>query len=275
MGALTAFSSSASAQEIISSSSDVTVSLGNGAVASDEDVFIDNQLGIRLLENLGAPSNASAVTAYGLGPNKFRYVSFETTTLLPGGAVARPGDVALSKDGGNYALIFDASAEGLPETVQTDAFSTSGSTNLFVLSFDTTVELDAGLVAADEDLVSWSALGGFQLVLDGSTAGIPGELDIDAVQDLGRDTYLISFDTSGIVGGVTFDDEDVLRLDGSSWSLEIDGSAVGPIAGAADLDAFAVPEPSHAALLYFGSAAIIGLGRRRLRGGPRRSGSAD
>ena len=36
----------------------------------------------------------------------------------------------------------------------------------------------------------------------------------------------MSFDTSGQIGDIPFDDEDVLRFDASGWSLEFDASAL-------------------------------------------------
>ena len=247
----------APAQEFISASSDVTTGLAGGGLARDHDVIVKSPQTIAWQQSLGGLPESSAVTAYSLGPNTFRYVAFETTTLLPGGTVARPGDVALSKDDGPYALIFDASAAGVPDGIQTDAFSITRANAVFVLSFDTTVALPGGVVAADEDLVSWSVLDGFQLAFDGSAAGVPRALDIDAAHDLGRDEYLVSFDTSGALGGIAFDDEDVLRWDGSAWSLYTDGSAESLIAGGADLDALAVPEPRLVTAL---GIAVLALG---------------
>jgi hypothetical protein len=250
----------AAAQEIVSASPDVTIELGagGGVVTSDEDVSVDNQLGIVLLENLGAIPDASDVIALGRDVNGDRLLSFDTTTELSGGVVARPGDV-VRYDGLAYSIEFDAFAAGIPRGVVTDA--TSLSAGGLLLSFDTTVDLGGGLVVADEDLVEWNGAT-FSMLFDGSAEGLDAGLDVDAAQDLGGGLLAMSFDTAGSVGGIAFDDEDVLRFDGASWSLEFDGSAASSSWAAADLDAVMVPEPAAAMLLLCGVAGLVGLVHR-------------
>ena len=97
--------------------------------------------------------------------------------------------------------------------VMTDA--TSLAPGGLLLSFDTTVDLGAGLIAADEDLVRWNG-SSFSLAFDGSTEGLDPSLGIDAAQDLGGGAFMISFDTTGQIAGIVFDDEDVLRFDGAT-----------------------------------------------------------
>jgi len=141
----------ATAQEIVSASPDVTIDLGSSIVTADEDVSVDNQLGIVVLENLGALPDASDVIALGLDVNGDRLIAFDTTTSLAGGVVARPGDV-VRYDGSAYSFEFDASAARVPMGVMTDA--TSLAAGGLLLSFDTTADLGGGLVVVDEDLVA-------------------------------------------------------------------------------------------------------------------------
>ncbi len=246
------------AQEIVAASPDVTIDLGASIIAHDEDVALDNQLGIVVLEGLGALPDASDITAFGLNASGDRLIAFETTTQLAGGVVARPGDV-VRFDGAVYSLEFDASAAGLPAGVATDA--TSLAPGGLLLSFDITVDLGGGLVAADEDLVRWDGAA-FSIVFDGSAQGIDSALDVDAAQDLGGGAFLMSFDTTGQIAGVIFDDEDVLRFDGTNWSLEFDASQANSAWAAADLDAVMVPEPGFGLLLACGMGLLAGLGCR-------------
>jgi hypothetical protein len=88
-------------------------------------------------------------------------------------------------------------------------------------------------------------------------------LDIDAAQHLGGGVFLMSFDTTGEVGGIVFDDEDVVRFDGVDWTLEFDASAADPNWAAADLDAVLVPEPTLGALLLVGVMGLVGAARYR------------
>ena len=251
----------ARAQAILSASPDITIDLGSGVVATDEDVAVDNQLGIVLLENLGALPEASDVIALGLDVNGDRLIAFETTTLPPGGVIARKGDV-IRYDGVSYSIEFDASVAGGLTTTATDAVSLSA--NGLLLSFDTTVSLPGGVVVADEDLVEWDGAS-FSIVFDGSAEGIDSSLDIDAAQDIGPSGWMISFDTTGSIGGIVFADEDVLRFDGTNWSLEVDSSTLSSTWAAADLDAIMLPEPGLGLGLMIGVGGIrvVGLRRRR------------
>jgi hypothetical protein len=249
----------AMAQEVVSASPDVTIDLGVSAIADDEDVAVDNQLGIVMLENLGALPNASDVIALGFEANGDHLLAFDTTTALAGGVVARPGDV-VRYDGSVYSIKFDATAAGLASGVVTDA--TSLSSGGLLLSFDTTVDLGGGLVVADEDLVEWNG-SSFALIFDGSAEGIDTALDVDAAQALSGGAFLMSFDTSGTISSIDFDDEDVVRFDGANWSMEFDASAADADWAAADLDAVMVPEPLAGLLLLFGSVGLVGLAKLR------------
>ena len=249
----------ATAQQIVSASPDVTIDLGAGVNAADEDVVVDNQLGLVLLENLGALPDASDVIALAVDVNGDRLVAFDTTTSLAGGVVARPGDV-VRYDGTSYSIEFDALAAGVPSGVMTDACSISN--NGLLLSFDTTVDLGNGLVAADEDVVDWNGTS-FSLVFDGSARGLDPALDVDAVHGLGGGVFQLSFDTAGQITGLAFDDEDVMRFDGTSWSVELDATQASSAWGAADLDAVTVPEPSFGLMLLFGATGLMGLAMSR------------
>lgn len=251
------------AQSVVSGSPDITIDLGAAAVTTaDEDVAVDNQLGIVVLENLGSLPTAVDVVAYGNELGGSSLLAFETTVDLGGGVIARRGDV-VRWNGSTYAIAFDASAAGVPDGALTDAVSTSVDGAL-VLSFDTTVDLGGGLVAADEDLVRWDGAS-FSLVFDGSANGLDTALDVDAAQDLGGGHFLLSFDTTGSIGGVTFADEDVVRFAQGSWTLEFDGSSADSDWVAADLDGVAVPEPGTAAGLSIGAFLLLTSARSRSR----------
>lgn len=250
--------SAALAQSVVAASPDVTIQLGAAnLVTSDHAVAADNQLGIVALQNLGVIPDSADVTGYAdAGAGTFLF-SLDTTVSLGGGVVATPGDV-VSWNGASHAILFDGSARGIPNGVQVDAI---GFSNGLVLSFDTDVSLPGGITAADEDLVkvigsSWT------MVFDGSTAGIDRALDIDGAQALPGGAYLVSFDTAGSVGGISFQDEDILRHAGGVWSMEFDASNADADWGPADMDALQVPEPSGVAMLAAGILLLTGLRRR-------------
>jgi hypothetical protein len=115
--------------------------------------------------------------------------------------------------------------------------------------------------ADDEDLVLFDG-SQFTLLFDGSAAGVPEALDLDAVHYLGGSKVAVSFDGSGSLPGVVFDREDVLEHDlfTGTWEITYDGSAVHAAWGGANLDAVAVPEPDALLLLVSGVAALLALG---------------
>lgn len=248
----------ATAQDLFAGSPDTTVQLG-GSLTQDEDVAVDNQLGIVLLEDLGSLPAAAEVTAYALDANGDRLFGLESTTSLLGSVVATPRDV-VRWDGAAYSIELDGTSEGVPRGAAIDAVATAPGEGLLV-SFDTTVSID-GETFADEDLARWDgAL--FVSAFDGSANGLATAYDIDAAQDLGSGAFLVSLDTSGSVTGIEFDDEDVLRFDGATWSLEIDASGLDPDWRNADLDAMQVPEPALVAAILSGALACATFARRR------------
>jgi hypothetical protein len=247
------------AQGTVSLSPDTTVEL-SGSTFEDQEVVIDDQLGTVTLVPLGVLPDASDVDAYHVLANGDQLYSLDTTAELGGGLTAGPADV-VRYDGLTDTLEFDASSEGIPDGVIVDAVSVHSSGDL-VLSFDTTVEL-GGLTASDEDAVRFGGAS-FSLLFDGSSEGVPDGLDLDGVEVRPRGLLWVSFDASGSIGGVDFDDEDVLEFDpaGPTWSLVYDGSALHAALAAADV--VAVPEPESWMMLVAGVGFLGVLYRRHI-----------
>jgi len=93
--------------------------------------------------------------------------------------------------------------------------------------------------AGDQAPVSVRYAGGaYTIEFDGSAEGVPAGADVDAVTRDASGDLVLSFDTTVNVG-VVADDEDLVRFDGSSFSLALDTSAlaVSPaFDGALDVD---------------------------------------
>lgn len=261
IGAGVTWGTAAHALDSVSISPDVTVEL-DGAVFADEDVAVDNLLGISVPSLLGKIPEATEVSGYDLLASGDQLFALSTTAELDGPLMVEPRDV-IRYDGIVYALEFDGSSEGIPQGVAVDAVSREAGGDT-LLSFDITVDLGGGLVAADEDLVRWNGAS-FALVFDGSLEGIEQGLDLDAAHGAGSGALGLSFDGAGSVGGVDFDDEDVLLFDpsGPTWTLAYDGSALHPALAAADVEAVVVPEPGQLLMLASGIACLLGLARTR------------
>lgn len=223
----------------LDASPDVTLDL-SGVVLDDGDLGADDLVGPVVPLDLGpVPIHADLDAAHDLGDGA-RLLSLDVTTDLPGIGAAGPADVA-RWDGAAYSLEFDAAAAGVPAGARVDAISRAENGDL-ILSFDVTVDL-GGVVAADEDLVRYDAgVGTFSLYFDGSDAGLSTALDLDAAERLANGHLLLSFDLSGSVGGVAFDDEDVLEYDptAGSWETSYDGSAEDSGWPGADVDAISI-----------------------------------
>lgn len=214
-------------------SPDTSAALG-AAVVDDENVASDNLAGTVTVQSIGTIPSQADLDAYARRADGRQLLSFDTTVTLPGGVTARPGDV-VRYDGAAYALEFDAAAVGLPDDANTDAVAVYGGGLL--LSFDVTVEL-SGIKIRPADLVLFDG-GVFSMYFDAAAAGVAPGLDLDAADYLPCNGHLLlSFDGSGSIGGVAFDDEDALEFDRvATWELAYDGSVQDADWAPADLDA--------------------------------------
>ncbi len=231
------------AAETVELSPDITTDLG-GEVLGPEETGEDDLAGTVTFTGPGLTlpigTNLNGFHRFDDGDTLF---SLDTTVSVQG-VVATPADV-VRVSGGVPSLEFDGSAEGVPAGTQIDALSVTPVGDL-VLSFDVTVQLD-GTTFADEDLVRIHAgTGDASLFFAPSSAGIDPALDLDAVYVLSNADVLVSFDGTGIAGGVTFSDEDLLEIDATGSlgeiGLEYDGSVQYASLGPTDLDAVHVVE---------------------------------
>jgi hypothetical protein len=186
--------------------------------------------------------NGSDLDAFDRFPNGDVLFSTDITVAvagLPAPGVAEAGDVVMV-DGTGPVVVFDASAAGLPAGTDVDAVGVEADSDL-LLSFDTTVSV-GGVVVDDDDLVRIDTQGGMPVkVYDGSVQGVTAGLDLDGVyRNLDTGHLLLSFDGSGSLGGIPFDDEDVLDFDPATgaYAFAYDGSSPpAQWATGADLDA--------------------------------------
>ena len=187
------------------------------------------------LASLGVLPSNSAVRGYHFDSAEVQLFSLDLPAEL-GSALVLPSDVARF-DGSSYVIEFDGGLAGIPDGTGVDAISRMQGDLL--LSFDTPVSL-GGITLDPGDLVRWNGVNA-AIVFDAALWGVPTGLNLDAAHHLGaNDHLLLSFDGSGRLGAIDFDDEDVLEFDGVSWELAIDSSAVESVWGVANLQALHV-----------------------------------
>lgn len=194
---------------------DVTVDL-SGTTVDHNEVAEDDLAGLVTLVNIGAIPSAAIVTAYDRLDGGDQLLSFDIDLDL-GGLAVRPGDV-VRYDGSAFTLLFDSAANGLPRGVITDAVSAIGPMDL-LLSFDVTLAFGS-IIAFDDDVVRFHD-GVFSLFFDAAAAGVAAGLDLDALHCIPQNGHLLmSFDGTGVLGGVTFNDEDVLEYTPGAGTFE-------------------------------------------------------
>jgi hypothetical protein len=266
-----ALAAPAAAQTGVVFSPDVTADLGivQSSTVADEDIGYDDAASrVYRLPAFPSPPEAELTGLdYDVGAAVW-LVSFDVTAVLPGLTPLTPAEprdvVSWDPATGLFAIVFDGSAAGVPPGARIDGLGLDGAGDL-VLSFDVSTLLPALGPVDDEDVVSYS--GGFSLLFDGSVAGLAPELDVDGVHyDFANAVLWLSFDTSGTIGGLGFDDEDVLAYDvgAGSYSMVADSSLSDPI-GWPPADLVAVPEPGAGELLVSGIVLLGVLAARAAR----------
>ena len=196
----------------------------------DDDAAVDaGSLSLAFLGDLPVAVDVDAL--HGLADGELLF-STDIGVVL-GGTYYRSCDI-IRFDGVNWSKEFDCQASGVPDGVNVDAVAMSGA--------DLLMSLDVGAMLGgqfydDADIISYNGVT-FSMFLDASSTGIDTAADVDALHldDMGR--VLVSFETTGQLGGITFGDEDVLAWDSPTWSLVFDGSADDPGWQSADMDAW-------------------------------------
>jgi hypothetical protein len=177
-------------------------------------------------------------------------VSPDVTVEL-GGVLFDPENVALDN---LLGLVVPASLGGLPTGANVTAYHLfSNGDQLF--SLDGTIVLPRGAVGS-EDVVSYDGHS-YTLEFDGSAEGVPGGASVDAVSTIAGD-LLLSFDTAVILEVDTAYEEDLVRFDGSQFTLFFDGSAARVPAGL-NLDAAHYLGGGIIAMSFDGSGSLPGV----------------
>jgi hypothetical protein len=283
----TVWSAPAEAQSPVLFSPDITAEFGTVGpdLVEDDDAAADDAAGgvipvlVAMLAALpsGAEIGALEISS---APGVGALLSVDTTVSLPGLPPAtplEPRDVArFDPTTSSFSLFFDGSLNSVPSGVRLDALTLDAANDL-VMSFDTTLALPGAGVVDDEDLVRFSG-GTYSVFFDGSAEGISRDLDLDAAHLDAVGKLLLSFDATGAIGALRFDDEDVVAFDSGAmtFALHFDASLSDP-SDWPRADLVALPEPDAVSGLGAGVVALSLLTRSRgvsRRGASRRSCSS-
>ena len=174
-------------------------------------------------------------------------------TLAIGSTTVAQEDVAKDRMKGTVTLV---SAGSLPAGTNVEAYHFFRS-GIQLLSLDTTVSLSGSLTAGPGDVVRLNGTV-YTLEFDAAANGVPSGVITDAVSVLKGGDLLLSFDTTVSLGGLTLDDEDLARFNGSTFTLYFDGSDAGVPPGL-DLNGAHVTSNGHLMLSFDGSGSAGGV----------------
>jgi uncharacterized repeat protein (TIGR01451 family) len=184
-------------------------------------------------------------------PLDWAAVSPDVTVEL-GGVIVNPANVAMEN---MLGLVAPMSLGDLPSRGNVTAYHLlSNGDQLF--SLDKKAMLVGHLTAEPEDVVRYDGVS-YTIEFDGSAEGVAGDAGVDAISESGSD-LLLSFDATVTLGTETAQDEDLVRFDGSSFTLFFDGSAVG-VPEELNLDAAQNLGGDRVALSFDGSASLPGV----------------
>ena len=122
-------------------------------------------------------------------------------------------------------------------------------------SLDTSADLGGGLVVGPADVVRFDGTTD-TVEFDASAEGIPAGVTVDAVGVHGSGDLLLSFNTAVNVG-TTVDDEDLVRFNGTTFTMFFDGSGEG-VDPALDLDGARYRESDDHLFLSFDGSGVVG-----------------
>ncbi len=202
---------------------DTSLVLGtNNQTVTPQDVVRHIPGGTATLET-GSPFVGAGVrlTGYHFISATQQWYAFDNPVVL--GAISfNPQDVA-QLSGGTWSHVLNGTTEAIPNGVQVDAVARDPATGDLLLSFNTTVTLDT-VTFDPRDIARYSG-GTFSMYRQLSTL-VPAGLHLSGLDVLPAGRLLLAFDGSGSLGGILFDDEDILEYDPNSgiWEMNYDGS---------------------------------------------------
>lgn len=130
---------------------------------------------------------------------------------------------------------------------------------VYYLSPKGNVTID-GVTYPDEDVLKYDAnTCEWSSIFDGTAAGLPASANVDALAVDGTDLYLSFLAKLNVPGLGLISDSDVVKYDGTAFSLYFDGSLYGLSVAAEDVDAIAFDTNGDLLVSTSGSYTVPGL----------------
>lgn len=113
----------------------------------------------------------------------------------------------------------------------------------------------------DADIYAWNSDGSFSRVFDASAYGVPASANVNAMVYRGPNEVYLSFaaDNVNLPGLPGVQNEDIVRWNGSGWSLFFDGSDVGLSSGSENIDAFTFLADGSLVVSTSGNVSVPGI----------------
>lgn len=120
----------------------------------------------------------------------------------------------------DFSLYLSGSTLGIPRGVNINAFGFLGSDIHFSIDVPTTL---GGVDCTERDIIRYDG-SNFSKLLDGSAIGIPDSARINAATVLSDGSIIFALDIPASIGGISAKANDLIKYDGSSFSLYFSGS---------------------------------------------------
>jgi len=147
------------------------------------------------------------------------------TTILAGGAVVGPADVARDDLNGSPAVLVGPGILPAGTTINAYHFNAAPGTHWFVLG--NTASLPGGVVAGPRDIVAYNG-SQYSLLYSAAALGLPDGVAIDALATLDGTALLLSFDTSVTLPGAgVIQPSDVVLYNSGVYSMLMSAEAAG------------------------------------------------
>lgn len=196
--------------------------------------------------------------------------SIATTVDLAVGATATftvNGTVSATATGSLANTASIAVPAGMTDTVltnnsatDTDTIQLPVSVRAYITTTNNTAPTGAGGTGDDADVYAWNSNGTYARLLDASTNGLPTTANVNALVYRAPNDIYLSFSGNVTIAGIgTVTGADIVRWNGTAWSLYFDGSDVGLTTTAENIDAFAFLADGSLVISTAGSPSVTGV----------------